>query len=469
MSHINYNFLTESFLFGGGVENNYKDHSDSQILNELGSYREFVLSHLDSIRTEISEIKQKIAVTVESFGNRPDEDTLKQLVLYMDCILIEDPLFSMTETKSNSSKVMTQYLGMTEKEEFDRNALVDAVRYMKDNTRLIVCNFIKFIPISLLHEAPKEIPIVYDENGFRKSLPKHISEYLIKKLDVRNIVQRDGYLTVQFKQKLQKGTGIYLFFPDSQDRSGEIVFYQKMEKIKVDENSNHFLARFYIPDHISQHEFDIWLDQSKHRAALQFFNETLKEYSLAASFGCMYLTKSLLRSDLLSMMWDRNSVTAEVANLSMGLNLPVLQNIGIADIIEIREKYGESFKNFRTDLGKELIKLRSVDSTDELKIKLADLSYEINDTNINEIDRELRRIKNSFGVDLAITAASLVTSYIGSINGSVAGNTLAAAGIATGAFSVLKDTKSSIKDYLNLKSKPGYFLWKMQGKPWNMR
>ena len=97
------------------------------------------------------------------------------------------------------------------------------------------------------------------------------------------------------------------------------------------------------------------------------------------------------------------------------------------------------------------------------------LSYVINETNINEIDRELRRIKNSFGVDLVITAASLVTSYIGSINGSVAGNTLAAVGIATGAFSVLKDSKSSIKDYLNLKNKSGYFLWKMQGKPWNMR
>lgn len=74
-------------------------------------------------------------MTVESFGNRPNEDTLKQLVLYMDCIFIEDPVFSMTETKSKSSKVMTRYLGMTDNE-FDRTALVEAVRYMKDNIRL---------------------------------------------------------------------------------------------------------------------------------------------------------------------------------------------------------------------------------------------------------------------------------------------------------------------------------------------
>lgn len=45
---------------------------------------------------------------------------------------------------------------------------------MKSITNLIVCDYVKFVPISILHEAPKEVPIRFDEYNFSEvySAPK---------------------------------------------------------------------------------------------------------------------------------------------------------------------------------------------------------------------------------------------------------------------------------------------------------
>lgn len=205
MAHIIYNFLTESFLFNDtGIEDGFKDYSDKQIKSELDKYRNYILSNMDSIRNEILLDKRMIKVTIESFDNRPSEEYLKQLVLYIDCVLIADPLFELTENKSDASEVISEYMGMKKHKEIDRGALSEALKYMKNSTPLIVCDFIKFIPISLIHEAPKDIPIVYDGNGFRESLPEHLMNLIKHKLEVRNIRRGDDGLIITANEPLKK-------------------------------------------------------------------------------------------------------------------------------------------------------------------------------------------------------------------------------------------------------------------------
>lgn len=112
MSHINFDFLTESFLFGYGLEDNFSALSDYELEKELNRYREYVISNMGEICREIIFDSRKIAVTIESFSERPREELLKQLALYVDVVTISDPLFELTEKKSNSTKVMAEYYGM---------------------------------------------------------------------------------------------------------------------------------------------------------------------------------------------------------------------------------------------------------------------------------------------------------------------------------------------------------------------
>ena len=66
MAHINYDFLSESFLFNyTGIEDGFKEYSDKQIRSELDKYRNYILSNMESIRNEIIMDKYKIKVTIE--------------------------------------------------------------------------------------------------------------------------------------------------------------------------------------------------------------------------------------------------------------------------------------------------------------------------------------------------------------------------------------------------------------------
>lgn len=67
MSHINFDFLTESFLFGYGLEDNFSALSDYELEKELNRYREYVISNMGEICREIIFDSRKIAVTIESF------------------------------------------------------------------------------------------------------------------------------------------------------------------------------------------------------------------------------------------------------------------------------------------------------------------------------------------------------------------------------------------------------------------
>ena len=128
-------------------------------------------------------------MTIESFSERPSEELLKQLALYVDVITISDPLFELTEKKSTSTKVMAEYYGMDSDETIDREKLVDVLKYMKESTVLIVCNYVKYIPLSYLHEAPLNVPITYDANNYSKSLPEPIMEFLKKNIQIQPVLR----------------------------------------------------------------------------------------------------------------------------------------------------------------------------------------------------------------------------------------------------------------------------------------
>lgn len=200
MSHINFDFLTESFLFGSGLEDKFSALSDYELEKELNRYREYVISNMGEICREIISDSRKIAVTIESFSERPREELLKQLALYVDVVTISD------------------------------------------------------------------------------------------------------------------------------------------------------------------------------------------------------LTQSTLKAQLLSKEMGKQSVDSQIANMALQLDVPVLENSKIGDIISIRNDYGESFANFRTELGEKLLHLSNIKDNEQLVNELQEVTYAINETYINQINRETRSLIRSLGI-----------------------------------------------------------------------
>ena len=85
MAHINFDVLVDSILFGRDLDNDFETLNESTLREELTKYRTHILGHFDEIKNEVIMDRRKITVTIESFGNRPDDNILKQLGLCINC------------------------------------------------------------------------------------------------------------------------------------------------------------------------------------------------------------------------------------------------------------------------------------------------------------------------------------------------------------------------------------------------
>ena len=126
-------FLMNSFLYlSDAVENNYSTYQDKEIVSELQRYREYVLENIGDIQREVKHTHDKLNISIESFNTLPSEELYKQLVLYMDQVVIPDPLFKLTEIRNPMSDVVGEYVGFQKGSPFSRETLIDAINYVTD-------------------------------------------------------------------------------------------------------------------------------------------------------------------------------------------------------------------------------------------------------------------------------------------------------------------------------------------------
>lgn len=450
MANIAFDFLTESFLFNDEyIENNFSRVSEQELSLELQKYREYIKGNYANLIEE-TQNNSKLNVSIESAGKLPTEQLLKQLALYMDRIVISDPVFEFTPTKSKIHAPMSQLMGLNSRAEIDRVKLAQNVKYMKWTTPLVATQFVKYIPISLIHEPPKDLPIHYSPNNFSDDLPKEIFDLFYKNAKVNNVLKKDGTMIYSEEGKLSLGTTIAINFDREHIRGAHIYQFMTSKIRSIDEKNGKLEMMQYIPDSISPNDFKLWINQSINRAAISEFQATLNEAVLAKKVNCMYMAKSQFTSDLLSQTIAKSSVDADLANFSLNLDLPILNEISVQDLMSIRSENGESFYNFRTELNSKLLNLRGLSNKDELQKEIENISYEMNNLQVNEVKKEYRKIVKSLGVDAAVLTGSLVTSFF------TGGLTLigAAGAIAKGGMDYVK--------YLNeVKENNGYFLWKL--------
>lgn len=179
MANIAFDFLTESFLFDEKyIEDMFRKVSEEELYLELQKYREHIQKNFSDIVDEIKS-KNGLNVSIESAGKLPNEQLLKQLALYMDRVVIADPIFQFTAIKSDMNKPMNKLMGVNTNCEIDRIQLARNAKYMRWTTPLVVTQFAKYVPISLIHEAPKELPIVYSSNNFSSELSEDLYKFFL--------------------------------------------------------------------------------------------------------------------------------------------------------------------------------------------------------------------------------------------------------------------------------------------------
>lgn len=454
MSKSCLSFLLDSFLFlSECVAEGYSKYQDSEITSELEKYRTFVLKNIENIKNEIKHTHDKLNISIETFNELPTEDVYKQLVLYMDQVVIPDPLFELTEERNPFSEAIGQYMGLQKTSGIERQKLTDVINYIKCISPLIESGFVVMLPVSLMHEAPKEIGINYSPTSFSDVIPAPILDYYRSIAKVYNLEKGKNGLQMDPKKPLVLGTQIYIDFPRDIKSNGCIYQYMLQEVVEYDEETRKARFRMYIPDTIDAPTFNAWVNQSINQAANHHFKEKYSELVLARKSGCMYLARSPLTANVLQMAIEKPSKDAELSTMALQLNLPVLSQLPITDILDIRKNYGEAFHNFRNELNARLIGLDSIDDTDTFRRQLALISYELNNLQVKEVEKEYRKITRTLKLDALALTGSLIASFaIGSIT---------AVG-AAGAF--VKGISDIGKYYTDVNEHNGLFLWKLNNQ-----
>jgi len=452
MSNIAFDFLTESLLFRDDyLANDFSSISDKELILELRKYREHVMQNLNRIIQEISHNHDVTNVAIETFKKLPSEDKLKQLALYMNQIVVGDPLFRETDEKENLHGTMSKFMGLNPGVELDRKRISNAAYYMKNCTYLVVSQFIKFLPVSLLNEAPHDLPIVYSENNFCDAFPRELYEWFHKNARVHNIEKIDGKMRCDPSKPLSLGTTIHVDFGTECLSSGMIFQFARSSEVgKMNPNSHEVNFRLHIPDTISRNDFEAWIENAINRASIRVYNDIFNELSFAKQVNCMYLTESPFSSHLIKSAVPTQNPKTDIANLSMKLELPLFSQLSLNEIINIRCNYGEAFQNFRNMLAGKLIVLRGINDPEELKRNLENVSYELSELQIHDIDKEYKKIVRSFGFDGLLLTGSLITSFC------TGGLTMLGA-----AGAVAKSGVDYTKYLSKVKENDGFFLWKV--------
>jgi hypothetical protein len=444
-------FLFGSFLYSpSACASEYGSFSEKEIYDALQEYREYVISNMEEIQHEIRGDKNKLNVVLESCKALPTEDVYKQLVLYMDQVVIADPLFNMTESRAPFSDAAGQLLGLSPPSQTNKKELCEAISYIQNIEELITSGFVVMLPLSLMHEGPKNIPITFSPTAYSDVIPKSILEYFRSIAVVRNLIPSEKGLQVVTDKPLELGTRILVEFHDDDLLTGSLYQYINSKVIDYDEETGKATFAFRLADSISLDAFQTWINQSINQAANGHFKKIYNELVLSQRCGCMYLTKSNIVSKALNMVIDRPSKESELASMALSFELPITSQITIKDLLSIRKDYGEAFHNFRTELNSKLLGLDVCADSETLRRQIESISYEMNSVQVQEVEKEYRKIARTLKLDALAMSGSLVASF------TTGGLTTIGAVTA-----FIKGISDVSKYYTEVHENNGFFLWKI--------
>lgn len=449
MSNTIFDFLAHSLLTDPTlIVTNYDGESDQRLEYELESYRKHCIAELGRLTLEINQTAGSLScVGSAEMGSL---SSLKRAALYVEQMILPDPIFPFTAPKSPMSSTMSGYLGMgSNSEKLDRFALAEAVKDVLSKREMVVGGYLKFYPVSLHTEAPVQIPIYYNANGYTDLVPTPILQIFREKSQVLTAkVTPDGLIVTD---RLEPCRTIFIRFKGARAGAGYIYNLMSQETVSFDDETRIAQFRLNTPSFPpSQAHFDKWVTESLTRSAANHFRGLTTDISLAHGLGSVYACSSSFDSQLLrsSMVEVDKGIPENAIECVLRMKLPYMDKISSRDLMNLRNNDGEAFQSFRTDLEARFRELRYESDSAIIKRKIVDIEHEMSEVQVRAISNKIKSVRRAALADLGLAfsglAAAVVTSGVSLLG------TLTAA---------LQGMKTYAEYRKNVKENPCYFLF----------
>lgn len=450
MSRQLFDYLLDSVLFDDRyMVDDFSRLSARELESELQKYRSYVLNHLEELARGAHADRRGLQTTIPWWDT--SDHVVRQMALYMDRVVLNDPLFQETYVQGEIAQGLKKLWSPSEAS-IDPVSVAKAARAMKQLTPAVATGFVLFFPFSLLEE-PRELLLYHSKDAFATELGD-MRELFHPRARVARLVRRDDYLAQDTDflppedPRLAPAGSIAVAFDGHTENDVYLYHYVEAEVQEYDEESRTF-SSFLVPKAIEGDLLHNWVVQSVNESALSVLGKAGHAASVAGKLNSMFMTDSELMFSALERGRGR-SLSADLANLSLRLDIPVIDQVSLDTLMDLRSNFGQEFDSFRTTLRSSLAELREIDDLSRLKIRLENLERMLLEVQVPEVNRKVRGlIRNSLAsagatVGLCVTAFALGLPI-------TAGLSL----LFAGALNVYRDARG-------VRELPGYFLWKAQ-------
>ncbi|XAG67760.1 hypothetical protein MRM75_14020 [bacterium 19CA06SA08-2] len=411
-------------------------------------YREYCLKVLPEIR---DVVKSQGVVSCLATDTLSHISHLKQAALYLEEAVVADPVFELTDFRTQATEALTSFIGMAPTPKVDRQKLTKAAVRLIELRPLVAGGYVKLYPVTFELEKGTEVPLLYSDVGFEDCLPPNILDQYKASSDVRSVqydngrmlVMRDLYpcrnISIQF-QGMEGGFAMgYLLNPtefEPTDKENVFTVIQKKSSVPP-----------------SKADFDAWVNQSVNQTALNHYIDLSKRIALSEYLGCMFGTEHPFESNLLNMNVGSTNIQANTLNCVLQMNVPFMEQVSSADLMSIRNNDGEAFQSFRAVLEKGLREARHETDSSRVKAIIEDTQHELFEVQMRQIAPQVKHLKRTHFAEAGIAIAGLGFSIV------TGGASLIATGIAG---------LNAMKSHYDYKSKvtanPSHFLWNVKQK-----
>ncbi len=250
-----YDYLNDSLLLDSTlVSSFYSGVSDEALEKELIKYREYCLKVLPDIR---DVFKAKDIVSCMATDTLSRVSHLKQAALYLEEAVVADPVFELTDFRTEASGAMTSFMGMAATPKIDRLELHKAASRLIELRPLVAGGYVKLYPVSFELEHGAEIPLLYSDVGFEDCLPPSILELYKLSADVRSIQNDDGRMLVMRDLYPCRNISIHFEGMESGFAMGYLLTQTEVQSTDQDGRFSFLNKKSSVPP--SKAEFNAWV------------------------------------------------------------------------------------------------------------------------------------------------------------------------------------------------------------------
>lgn len=455
MGSYAYDYLNDSLLLDKSlITQLYKGVSDVELERELSRYREYCIGISSQVKEDIkgeNGITSCLATDSMSTINN-----LKRGALYLEKVVVKDPIFECTDFSCETSENLKRFLGGQEAPRIDRSKLSNAAMRLIELRPLVAGGYVKLYPVSYeLEVKPKIIPLINSKNLYEDILPNKILERYRNEAIVRNIVEDNGQLLVS--HQLSLGRHIIVFFKGLEHGFRQGFMLTTPEVSSVNEKKRTVILEI-SKEHSSpsQKEFQTWVTQSINQTAGNHYFELNKRLVLANHLGCMFCTEHPFEHELLNMNVGPASIQENTLNCTLQMDVPFLENVSSADLMSIRNNEIGAFQSFRYELEKGVREARHESDPNRISAIIEDTRHELFEVQMNQIEPQVRHIRKTHFAEAAVALAGLGLSVV------TGGSSLLASALAAA-----HGIKSQSDYEAKLTANPCHFLWKVKQKAKN--